>query len=443
MHLHWYLLVAGASSSFVPETQPGHGKNIWRGVGAKTPQNSHPLLPSGSWLNPSIGSREAEINFPGLAPLQSLHRQARIAHGSALGCLGHYISSVRASKGGYNGSLNLHPSVLTGGWKIRFKFISLVAIVYLPSLPKWLAELWVSLPSRASFSGQCPESGDVEHGFEWVQRTLLQHLRCVDLPVSPLSILSSSQSSSPAHYQLPRDSYLQIQAVWGKNMRGLVGNRESCQQDIWQTNIPFPVCCGLSCPGRRWCQEWHQELCLLLSPLPPPLWGSPSCRAGVPALSCPQGWYSPQPSLHCCLSPGLKECVTYSTVVDDWCPRNGGNLTQKHKSLWNTGTLLALSLCKKLVADVDSNLTSDWAINSFVLIDQLAESQTNSRGDAFLGKALHSSLMDTVWLVQKTPTYIFPFSSDHTFVSFKSSYKYISATWEGTVPSIQSCGLQT
>lgn len=68
------------------------------------------------------------------------------------------------------------------------------------------------------------------------------------------------------------------------------------QQDIWQTNSPFPVCCGLSWQAREWYQEWYLPLPLLL-------WASPSSKARVPPLSCPQWWYSPKLFLHFCRLP--------------------------------------------------------------------------------------------------------------------------------------------
>lgn len=65
-------------------------------------------------------------------------------------------------------------------------------------------------------------------------------------------------------------------------------------------------------------------------------------------------------------------------------------------------TLLVLGLYTKLVADMDFNLIYDWAINNCVLIDQLAESQTSSRGEELLGKIpRESSHMDIVWTCTK------------------------------------------
>lgn len=66
----------------------------------------------------------------------------------------------------------------------------------------------------------------------------------------------------------------------------------------------------------------------------------------------------------------------------------------------------------QLAADMNLNLIYDGAINNFVLIYQLAESQTSSGGDELLGKAL---IISPRWLlfglIQKYPTYIFPFVS--------------------------------
>lgn len=50
----------------------------------------------------------------------------------------------------------------------------------------------------------------------------------------------------------------------------------------------------------------------------------------------------------------------------------------------------------KLAADMNLNLIYDWAINNFVLIYQLAESQTSSGGDELLGKTL---IISPRWLL--------------------------------------------
>lgn len=45
-----------------------------------------------------------------------------------------------------------------------------------------------SSAEQASSSGECPQFGDMVCGFVWVQSTILQCLRCADLPIFPLSI---------------------------------------------------------------------------------------------------------------------------------------------------------------------------------------------------------------------------------------------------------------
>lgn len=62
-----------------------------------------------------------------------------------------------------------------------------------------------SSAEQASSSDECPQFGDMVHCFVQVQSSILQYLRCIDLPIFPLSILLAFQGSSPAHYQLPRD----------------------------------------------------------------------------------------------------------------------------------------------------------------------------------------------------------------------------------------------
>lgn len=74
-------------------------------------------------------------------------------------------------------------------------------------------------------------------------------------------------------------------------------------------------------------------------------------------------------------------------------------------------TQLARGLYAKLVASMDFNLIYDSAVNNFVPVNHLAESQTSSRGGELQGKNLTSPPIRMLFeLVQNYTAYLVPLS---------------------------------